>query len=72
MIEQVFLAELVDMMDTEDELVMETCLSDVAEWDSLSHIAFMAFAATKVSKTVTPAQVKGAQTVRDLYELLSE
>ena len=70
MTEKEFLDDLVDMMDTEDEIVMETSLADVEEWDSLSHIAFMAYVATKTGEKVAPADVKGAQMVRDLYQLL--
>ena len=47
MTEQMFLEEMTDLMDTEEELSMDTALSDIEEWDSLSHVAFMAFAATK-------------------------
>lgn len=71
MTEKDFLAELTDLMDTEDEIVMETNLSDVEEWDSLSRVAFMALAATKGGGKVTPMEVKEAQKVRDLYELLT-
>lgn len=68
--EQDFLNDLMDLMDTEDKITMETRLSDVEEWDSLSHVAFMALAATKASGKVAPTDVKTAQTVRDLYHLL--
>lgn len=71
MTEQDFLAELTDLMDTEDEIAMDTQLSEIEEWDSLSHVAFMALAATKAAGKVVPADVKGAQTVRDLYHLLT-
>lgn len=68
--EQDFLDDLMDLMDTEDKITMETRLSDVEEWDSLSHVAFMALVATKASGKVAPTDVKTAQTVRDLYHLL--
>lgn len=71
MTEQVFLQELADLMDTEEELSMDRALSDIEEWDSLSHIAFMALVTTKVGGKVAPADVKAAQTVHDLYELLT-
>ena len=70
MTEKEFLADLTDLMDTEEKIVMETHLSDVEEWDSLSHVAFMALVATKASGKVAPTDVKTAQTVRDLYHLL--
>lgn len=69
--EKDFLDELVDMMDTEMELTMDTRLADVEEWDSLSHVAFMAFVATKGLGKVTPQDVKAAETVRDLYAMMS-
>ena len=69
MTEQIFLEEMTDLMDTEEELSMDTALSDIEEWDSLSHVAFMAFAATKAGGKVAPADVK-AQTMRVLYGLL--
>ena len=71
MTEQVFLEEMIDLMDTEQELSMETRLSDIEEWDSLSRVAFMAFAATKAGGKVAPVDVKAAQTMRDLYQLLN-
>ena len=59
--------------DTEDgqPTPLEAALSEIEEWDSLSHVAFMALAATKAAGKVAPADVKGAQTVRDLYHLLT-
>lgn len=71
MTEKEFLADLTDLMDTEEKIVMETHLSDVEEWDSLSRVAFMALAVTKGCGKVTPMEVKEAQKVRDLYELLT-
>ena len=71
MTEKDFLTELTDLMDTEEKIVMETPLSDVEEWDSLSRVAFLALAATKGRGKVTPIEVKAAQKVRDLYELLT-
>ncbi len=70
MTEQMFLEEMTDLMDTEEELSMDTALSGIEEWDSLSHVAFMAFAATKAGGKVAPADVKKAKTMRDLYGLL--
>ncbi len=68
--EKKFIDLLVDLMDTDTELTMETKLDDVEEWDSLSYVAFMAMASKFVSRRLEPKDVKAAQTVNDLYDLL--
>lgn len=70
MTERTFLDEMTDLMDTEQELSMDTALADIEEWDSLSHVAFMAYAATHNLGNVSPQDVKKAKTLCDLYELL--
>ena len=70
MTEQSFLDEMTDLMDTEQELAMDTALADIEEWDSLSHVAFMAYTATHNLGNVSPQEVNKAKTLRDLYELL--
>ncbi len=40
---QEFLTEMQDVLQTEDELSMDTVLEDLDEWDSLSIMATMAF-----------------------------
>lgn len=44
MTENAFIEKMVDLMDTEDELTMDTNLLDIEEWDSLSFVSFIAFA----------------------------
>ena len=43
MTKEEFLTEMQDVLQTEDTLTAETVLSDLAEWDSLSMMATMAF-----------------------------
>ena len=38
-----FLTEMQDVLQTEEELSMDTVLDDLEEWDSLSFMATMAF-----------------------------
>ena len=38
-----FLTEMQDVLQTEEDLSMETVLDDLDEWDSLSVMATMAF-----------------------------
>ena len=69
MSENKFIEELVELMDTEEELTMDSVLSDIDEWDSLSYVAFLAMAAANSEKRIAPQDVKSAVLVRDLYEL---
>ncbi len=38
-----FLVDLVDILQTDEELTLETNLADLEEWDSLSAMALMAY-----------------------------
>lgn len=72
MLEKDFVEQLVDLMDTEEEITMDTILENVDEWDSLSYVAFLAMCASVTDKRVAPTDVKAAKTVKDLYDLISE
>lgn len=65
-----FLDRMVDLMDTEEELTMDTELQDVEEWDSLSFVTFIAFANTQAGKKITPNMLRSAKTIGDLYRLI--
>lgn len=66
--EKNFLKDLTDLMDTEEELSLDTVLADVEEWDSLSHVSFMSYVVRYASNTnITPMEIRNAKTVRDLY-----
>ncbi|MBR2141994.1 hypothetical protein [Anaerovibrio sp.] len=67
-----FLEELVDLMDTEEELSLETKLEEIEEWDSVSNIAFMAFCATRGCSNIKPTDIKAARTVGDLYNMVRD
>lgn len=67
---EVFLQNLAELMDTEQELTMDTVLGTVEEWDSLSYIAYMAFCVQNTGRQVSPKQVKAAKIVEDLYMLM--
>lgn len=69
--EQEFIKKMVDIMDTEDEITMDSVLADVEEWDSLSYVGFLSLC-TKFAKTkVNAPEVREAKTIRDLYGLLT-
>ncbi len=65
-----FLVKLQDMMDSEDELTMDTILTDIEEWDSLSFVGFMAMANAEYGKKISPKDLRKSETVRDLYNLI--
>lgn len=69
MSEKNFIDFLIDLMDTDTELTMETRLADIEEWDSLSYVAFLASMSKMVDRRIEPKEVKSAETVKDLYGL---
>ncbi len=69
--EKEFLGKLAELMDTEQELTMDTELDNIDEWDSLSYVAFLAMCATYSDKKIAPSDVKNAKTIRELYSLFS-
>ena len=67
-----FKEKILDVLNREEEVEMETKLSDVEEWDSLAYVAFLAMAAEFTDKTIRASEVRGAETVGDLYDLIVE
>ena len=65
-----FLVQLAELMDTEEELSMEKQLEDIEEWDSLSYVAFMAFAHNVFKRDIERQAVRQAVNVGDLYKLV--
>ncbi len=65
-----FLEKMMDILDCEQDVTMETVLADLEEWDSLSLVSFMAMANAAYGKKVILADVKMAKTIEDLYELV--
>ena len=69
--EQEFIEKMIDVMDTEEELQMDSVLEEIEEWDSLSYVSFLALC-SKVAKThVEPDEVRNAKTMQDLYKLIN-
>ena len=66
---ETFLKNLVELIDTEEKLTLETKLADVEDWDSLSLVSFLSFCNSKLKLSLTPEEVKAAQTVSDLFNL---
>lgn len=67
--EQEFIKKMVDIMDTEDDITMDTRLEEIEEWDSLSYLAFLAMCTAGSDRKIDVSDVKQADTIRDLYRL---
>lgn len=65
-----FLKTLKEMMDTDADLTLDTKLSEVEEWDSLSLVTFLSFCNARLNRPVEPEEIKSAKTVSDLYEFI--
>lgn len=65
-----FIEKLVDVLDTEEEVSMETVLGDLEEWDSLSFVSFMAMANAEYGRRLNNTDIKACKTVGDLYNLV--
>lgn len=68
--EQDFLKKMLDILDTEKEINMQTTLVDLEEWDSLSFVSFLAAMSEYSSKRIAPLTVREALTLGDLYALV--
>lgn len=70
MTEELFLEKMTDILDAEEEISMDMQLDDIEEWDSLSVVSYVAMANTACGKKVNVKEVREAETIRDLYDLL--
>ena len=66
MTKEEFLAEMQDVLQTDDVLSAETVLADLAEWDSLSMMATMAFLDKNFGVKVGLKDFKEMSTMADL------
>lgn len=61
-----FLTAMQDVLQTEEELTTDTVLNDLAEWDSLSVMATMAFLDKNFGVKTTMADYKEMSTIGDI------
>ena len=64
-----FIKSLKEIMDTDADFDLQTKLKDNEDWDSLSLVAFLSFCNSKLKLSVTPDELKVAQTVADLFKI---
>lgn len=67
-----FIAKLTELMDTESQISFSTKLADIEDWDSLSMVSFFSFCNTTLGRKVSPEQIKAAQSVEDLFKLVTD
>jgi acyl carrier protein len=70
MTKEQFLEKMIDLLDTEEEVTMNSVLQNIEEWDSLSFVSFLAMVNVSTGKKLEPTTVKTAQTIGDLFELI--
>ena len=70
MTEQEKLDLLEEIMDVEESLTLETVLSDLEEWDSLSTLALAAKVKEMYSRNLTAEEIEGFKTVKDICDYL--
>ena len=61
-----FLEEMVEVLQTEDEITMDTVLEDLEEWDSLSIMSTMAFLDKNFGVKTNMADYKYMTTIGDI------
>lgn len=61
-----FLEEMVEVLQTEDGITMDTVLEDLEEWDSLSIMSTMAFLDKNFGVKTNMADYKNMTTIGDI------
>lgn len=65
------LAKLEEMMDLEaSSLRPESRLSDIEEWDSITHLSLIILLEDEYGKEVSGTQVRALKTVQDILNLM--
>ena len=66
---ETFLVDFQDLLQREDEMDMNTKLSEMEEWDSLATMACIAYLDKRFGVKTTFASYKSLQTVADVFAL---
>jgi len=61
--------QIVEELDSDDEITMESELEEIDEWDSLAAMAVIALIKKSCGKDVTMNQVNECDTIAQLVEL---
>lgn len=72
MTQQVFIKELAELIEIEDELTLESNLKDYEEYDSMAIMGLVAFIHKNFGKQFNARQLNNVDTVQSLVELIGE
>ena len=67
--EREFIERMKAILDNEN-ISMDSILSEIEEWDSLSVVSYAAMANSAFHKNISPEQIKTCNSIRDLYIIL--
>ena len=68
-----FLSKLDDLLELDSGTITgDEVLQDIEEWDSLTLLEFIALVDKEFGVTLSPENIKKAQTVNDLVNLLED
>ena len=71
MTQEVFLEKMQEeILDTEEEITLDTELTNIEEWDSLAIVSFTAMAKMQANCAVDRTAIREAATIGDLFALL--
>lgn len=62
---------MIDLLSTDTDIQMKTPLDEIIEWDSVSFVLFLAMADVSYHKKLKMHDVKNAQTIVDLFKLIT-
>ena len=66
-----FLTKFKSILDTDEELTLETKLEDLQDWDSFTLTDFLAFCDEHTSRRIETDELKDAKTINDLYKVIT-
>ncbi len=70
MTKEAFLEDLITMLDTKQNIDLETDLLDIEEWSSLSAMTFLEMAEEKYGVKIEPFEIAEAVLVEDLFDAI--
>lgn len=65
-----FLENLQELLQRDEAIDQNACLSDLEEWDSLSMMSVVVFFSKVSGKKIDLTTVRNAQSVNELYDLI--
>lgn len=72
MTKEAFINYMNDILDSKEEITMDSVLGNIEEWDSLSCISFITMANVRQGKNLSMKDIKKAVTISDLFALVEK